>query len=232
MTLSLNTLTRIVAELDGLATVEKSVEHVTSSARWIFGADETGVTLIRPRGRLETVGATGSLAIEADGLQYELGEGPCLEAATEEQLVRSDDPAADSRWPRWGPAMHRLGVRSVLAVDLMNQQIRLGALNLYGRRHEQFSTLDPDELRIFAVHVTSALAAAHRIESLETALENRTLIGQAEGILMERFSIDAVTAFAVLRRASQQSQVKIRELAEQLVQNGDISGILGHDHDH
>ncbi|WP_166367402.1 GAF and ANTAR domain-containing protein [Aeromicrobium camelliae] len=229
--LSLSDLTRIVTELSELADLDKSIDHVTSSARWLFGADEAGVTLIKPGAKLETVAPTADLAARADSMQHELGEGPCIDAATEAQIVRTDDPANDERWPRWGPAIAELGVRSSISVDLVNQQLRLGALNLYGKRHEQFAHLDPDELRTYATHVMAVLGATHRIESLETALETRTVIGQAEGMLMERFSIDAVTAFAVLRRASQQSNVKLRDLAEQLVQKGDISGILG-DRDH
>lgn len=225
--LKLADLTRIVAELSELADLEKSLDIVTSSACWLFGADDAGVTLIRPGGRLETVGATSPIASLADDLQHKLREGPCVDAATEAQIVRSDDPANDPRWPRWGPAVAELGVRSTLSVDLVNRQWRLGALNLYGRRHEQFAAIDGEELRTYATHVMAVLSATQRIENLEAALETRTLIGRAEGVLMERFSIDGVTAFAVLRRASQQSNVKVRDLAEQLVQEGDISGILG-----
>ncbi|WP_166375948.1 GAF and ANTAR domain-containing protein [Aeromicrobium phragmitis] len=225
--LSLDDLTQIVSELSELADLDKSLDLVTSSARWLFGADEVGVTLLKPGGRLETVGPTAPIAARADGLQHELGEGPCVDAATEARIVRTDDPANDERWPRWGPAIAQLGVRSSISVDLVNRQVRLGALNLYGSRHEQFADVDPEELRTYATHVMAVLGAMHRIESLESALESRTLIGQAEGILMERFSIDAVTAFAVLRRASQHSNVKVRDLAEQLVHRGDISGILG-----
>lgn len=227
MALSLSDLTRIVTELSELADLDKSIDLITSSAKWMFDADEVGVTLIKPGARLETVGPTADLAARADDMQHELGEGPCIDAATEAQIVRTDDPANDARWPLWGPAIAELGVRSSISVDLVNHQVRLGALNLYGKRHEQFAHLDPEELRTYATHVMAVLGATHRIESLESALETRTVIGQAEGIVMERFSIDAVTAFAVLRRASQQSNVKVRDLAEQLVQKGDISGILG-----
>ncbi|MBM9465339.1 GAF and ANTAR domain-containing protein [Aeromicrobium sp. YIM 150415] len=228
MEFEMRDLTGLVMELADFPGLDKSVARITETARWLFEADDAGITLIRGK-RLETVGPTQLVALRADELQYEWREGPCVDAATEQQLVMSDDPAGDSRWPRWGPAISGLGIRSVLAADLTTENRRFGALNLYGHRHEQFAHLDHDELRLFAHHVTASLAAAKAIDSLETALVQRTVIGRAEGILMERFSIDAVAAFAVLKRASQQSNVKIGEIARLLADEGDDSYIRGDD---
>ena len=228
MEFEMHDLTGLVMELADFPGLDKSVERITETARWLFEADDAGITVIRGK-RLETIGPTQLIALQADELQYHWREGPCVDAATEQQLVISDDPAEDARWPRWGPAISDLGIRSVAAVDLMTENRRFGALNLYGHRHEQFADLDQDELRLFSQHVTASLAAAKAVDSLETALAQRTLIGRAEGILMERFSIDAVAAFAVLKRASQQSNVKIGEISRLLADEGDDSYIRGDD---
>ncbi|KAA1422957.1 GAF and ANTAR domain-containing protein [Mumia zhuanghuii] len=207
----------VVRELSSIRGLKPSIEKVTESSRLLFGADQAGVTLIQARGELVTVGPTDEIVTKLDSLQYELHQGPCVDAATEQHIVVSNDLGADSRWPAWGPQARARGVHSMLAADLQADGKRIGALNLYGSRVDQFADTDGALLVSFSAHASAALAAAHTIESLTSALDTRTVIGQAEGIIMERFGVDEVTAFAILKRYSQDSNTRLREIADQIV---------------
>ncbi|MGH1561668.1 GAF and ANTAR domain-containing protein [Mumia sp. DW29H23] len=208
----------VVRELSAIRGLEPSIEKVTESARLLFGADQAGVTLIQGRGELVTAGPTDEVVTALDSLQHELHQGPCVDAATEQHIVVSHDLGADPRWPAWGPQAHARGVNSMLAADLQADGRRIGALNLFGSRVNQFRDTDSALLVSFSAHASAALAAAHTIESLTSALDTRTVIGQAEGIIMERFGVDAVTAFAILKRYSQDSNTRLREIAELVVE--------------
>jgi GAF domain-containing protein len=207
----------VVRELSGIRGLAPSVEKVTEAARLLFGADQAGVTLIRGGGRLESAGETAPVVVELDALQYDLRQGPCVEAATEQHLVVASNLEKDSRWPTWGPAAHAKGIHSMMAADLHADGSRFGALNLYGERVGQFDEVDGELVKTFTTHAAAALESARKIESLSTALETRTIIGQAEGIVMERFRVDGVTAFAILKRCSQDSNTRLREIAQQIV---------------
>jgi GAF domain-containing protein len=129
-----------------------------------------------------------------------------------------DDLSADARWPGWSGAAAGLGFRSVLSTGLHTADDRpLGALNLYRREPGAFAADDHETARLLAAHATAVMAAALRQRNLEAAIESRTVIGQAEGILMIRYGLDAEHAIAVLRRCSQQANIKLRELAEEVV---------------
>jgi GAF domain-containing protein len=177
-----------------------------------------GITLIQAGGRkFMTVGATHPLVLRADQLQYELREGPCVDAAVEIKSVHSGSLAEDPRWPTWGPAAAELGFHSIISAEVHGRGQRIGALNLYGGSSKAFSPDDVEMARMFAGHGAIALANARSEETLLQALETRTLIGQAQGILMERFDLDADHAFAVLRRYSQESNRRIGEIVAEIV---------------
>jgi GAF domain-containing protein len=133
--------------------------------------------------------------------------------------VYSDDLSTDERWPRWGPEVAgRLGPFSIVSYRLFSTGDNLGALNLYGRSRAAFSSDDIHDGVALAAHIGVALAAAQEVENLEKALGGRTVIGQATGILMERFELTADRAFSVLIRLSKHKNVKLRQLAEQIVE--------------
>ena len=162
-----------------------------------------------------------------DLLQYDAGEGPCLDVITQQATtVYAEDLTNDPRWPRFGPQAAAAGMRSLLAIRLLADRT-LGALNLYARLPRAYGATDRATGVIFATHAGIALAAAearteaHRVEHLEQALSSRELIGQAQGILMERERITPDQAFDVLRRASQHLNVKLREVAQRLVDTGE-----------
>jgi GAF domain-containing protein len=209
---------RLAVELSQVTTVEQTATQIVAFAMTTIDTQYAGITMIRGRGRFESVGTSASSVAEADDLQHELKEGPCVDAATKSQTVMSADLEADDRWPTWGPAAARLGFHSILSAELHAGGRRIGAINLYGSSKRQFSREDVDVAHLFAQHAAAALAAVSLREGLQNALDTRTLVGQAQGVLMERFGVDADRAFAILRRYSQDRNRKLTEISRDLVE--------------
>lgn len=197
----------------------QGVEAVTAEVAQHFAAvDGAGISLYDGKSPIRTLGSTAPFVEAADRFQHELGEGPCVEALREEERIHVADLENDDRWPRWGkPVVAELGVRSVLALQLFVRDRELGALNLYSFTPQAFSSDDIETASYFAAHAAVALSGLRSVDQLKDAMSRRTLIGQAEGILMERFGMDGDQAFALLRRLSQHRNVKLYDLAEQLV---------------
>lgn len=211
-------LARLVADLTDADSLNATVDQIVRFARDTIGADHAGITLLLARrAGFETVGHTDRLVLDVDDMQYQLGEGPCIDAAIKGQTVRAVDLDADPRWPRWGPSALNVGLRSIVSIQLHARGSRVGALNLYGERSGQFDDEDVQLARLFAYHAASALAVARNEEQLLQALDTRTAIGQAQGILMERFDLDAERAFNVMRRYSQDHNVKLYDVARTIV---------------
>ena len=192
---------------------------VTIATELIEGCDHAGVTLVHDRGRrLETPAATSEVALLGDRLQYELGEGPCLNSAQHHETTQSLDLRSEHRWPQWSRTVSaELGVRSMLCFQLFTSQRSYGALNLYSETEDAFDEQDQTVGLALAAHVAVALAASREIDTRDAAITRRTTIGQAEGILMERYDIGPDEAFATLRRVSQSSNRKLFDLAHELV---------------
>lgn len=175
---------------------------------------------------LATLAATDDVATRCDAVMLELAEGPgMLDGATEEPVHRSGDLAGDDRWPGWSRAAYDLGVRSVLSVRLVGLGKQLGSLNLYSRDAFAFGTEDSIELAVlFAGHAAAALAAVTEISGLRAALDSRHVIGIAQGILMERYAVSVNGAFEVLKRFSSVHNLKLRDVASDLVETGVMPG--------
>lgn len=183
------------------------------------GCDAAGVCVVYRGDRIDTHATSTDALRQVDALQHELDEGPCLDALQQADTVHSNDLSIDERWTKWGPEVaDRLGLFSIVSYRLFSTGENLGALNLYGKGRSAFSTDDIHDGMALAAHVGVALAGAQEVENLERALGGRTVIGQATGILMERFELEPDRAFGVLSRLSQQKNVKLRQLAEQIVQ--------------
>jgi len=206
-------------DLSGVGSTEQTADQVVEHALAALGADHGGITLIRAGGRLESVACTDNLVVKADQLQYDLNEGPCRDATWHQATLASQDLAGDERWPRWGPQAAGLGIASVLAAELnaTSSGHRLGALNLYWTQPAVYTSDDLAYVSIFAVHAAVALAAALQDAQLNTALDARKVIGQAQGILMERHNLSVQQSFEVLRRYSMNHNLKLRDVAQQLV---------------
>lgn len=208
----------LAAALHAAPTPKETAEEAVGFAREQLDADHAGITLIRSKNRLQTVAPTDDLVVQADVLQHELGEGPCDDSSWSGDTMLSPDVAADARWPIWGPKAAALGIVSALSVELTGADgARIGAVNLFWDRHRDFDRDDIAFAHLFARHAALALASSLETANLNVALDGRKRIGQAQGILMERFRLDEDRAFAVLRRYSQDRNLKLREVAEQLV---------------
>ncbi|NYE38610.1 transcriptional regulator with GAF, ATPase, and Fis domain [Nocardioides cavernae] len=202
---------------DPEATWQTAVEVMQES---VDGCDGVGLSMVHRRREVTTVAATCDLAREADRLQYELGEGPCLDAVWERHIVRSRDLAADRRWPTWGPRVaDATEARSIVCYQLFTNEDRIGALNLYSRSLDAFDDRTVEEGYAIAAHVSIAVAASQEVDALTQGLASRTVIGQATGMLMERYDLDPARAFSVLSRMSQEGNIKLRTLAEQIVEH-------------
>ena len=203
---------------------ENTVEAIAAKAITMLpDAQCVSLTVPAGRGRHQTLVSTDPMAEKADAAQYALAEGPCLDAAHEVEWTRSGNVREDVRWPRWGPEANALGVGSLLSVALFAQSGRVGALNMYNDKPGRFADRDEVDLAlIFAAHAGHALGTARLFAGLQTALVSRHEIGAAQGILMERFGLSLEQSFALLRRLSSHSNIKIAAIAHRIVETGEL----------
>jgi GAF domain-containing protein len=155
--------------------------------------------------------------VQVDRAQYETGQGPCLDTLYERKTVRVSDMADEGRWPEFSARAGALGVGSMLAVQLYVRGADLGALNLTNSASDSFDADSEHVALLFASHAAVAMAGAQAQEGLREGIRRRDLIGQAKGVLMERYAIGPDRAFALLARLSQDTNRKLHELAEELV---------------
>ena len=192
--------------------VDRAVEVVPA-------CDWASVTLRRRRNRTETVAASSDIARQADELQYDLGEGPCLEAAITGEPRLSNHLETSEDWPRWGPKAAQTGVHALLGIQLSTTDEVLGALNLYAGTANAFTRDDIDVAEVYATHATNALTAARMSSGLRTALHTRHMIGVAQGILMQLYQLSMEQSFELLRRYSSHTNTKLGDVAEYVVQH-------------
>jgi GAF domain-containing protein len=191
-----------------------------AAARSVPGTEECGISYLVGRRTVEPRAATGDLPRQMDQAQNRLGEGPCLDAVRLQTTVRCDDFSAERRWPRFTAAASRLGVGSSLSFHLFVDTDALGALNLYARRTHAFTDESEAVGLVFASHASVALQGARQQQSLRSAMDHRDLVGQAKGILMERYKLTAEQAFAALVHASSITNRKLTDIAEELTTTG------------
>jgi GAF domain-containing protein len=184
----------------------------------IPGFDAVGISTVDRHGNAHTQAKTGDLVDTLDALQYSIGEGPCVDTLHGAEVVAAPSIRHDQRWPRYVPEAVTTGLRSQLAVRLfLDDEGTVGGLNLYSTASDD---IDPDAesiAELFAAHAAIALGTAKQRDELNQALTSRKVIGQALGLLMERFSIGEDAAFAFLVRASSTSNTKLRDIAQELV---------------
>jgi GAF domain-containing protein len=224
LTANLSETARILFSAGGVSSTLEQV--VAVAVHTIEGCDFAGLFLLEGDVVVTPV-HTDPIVEEIDNLQRESGEGPCLDAIAQRVMVYGEDLNSDARWPEFGPEAAERGIRSALALPLTTNGTN-GAVNLYARYPAAFGVVDRGKGVILASLASVALSASHsledeerRIENLHSALSSREVIGQAQGILMERERIAANQAFDVLRRASQYLNIKLREVAQTLVDTGE-----------
>lgn len=197
---------------------------VHATLELVPGAAAASISVVEARRTIRPHAASSDLPATVDRLQEEHGQGPCLDAIYEERIVRVPDFGREQRWPAFAKAAAEAGASSSLSFQLWVEGDNLGALNIYGDHTHAFDAESEEIGLLVAAHAAVAFADARQIENLHEALATRDLIGQAKGILMERFKIPAQQAFLILATASSRSNLKLREVAEQLVSTGSLPG--------
>ncbi|MGY4769777.1 GAF and ANTAR domain-containing protein (plasmid) [Kribbella sp. CWNU-51] len=203
-------------DLDVTSDLGTLLERAVACALATITGDCAGIVLLAGHGlERRQIAASDGRATEADRLRQELADGPDdVPARTE--LIR--DTAAETHWPRWAPLVAaELGLRSVLTTGLPGRPYVRGSITIYATRPDAFSAADQALAEPLAAHIAVAVMATVTARSLERAIDARTEVGQAVGVLMERFDIGADDAFAMLRRHSQAHNVRLRTIAAELL---------------
>lgn len=205
-------------------TVDTALDLVTSlAATATAGTLGAGVTVVDEHGKRSRA-ASNAATEEADALQYEFDEGPCLTAWRTRQVVRVDDTTTDGRWPRWNEAASRLGVRSVLSAPLLVGEESIGAMKVYCEHPMNYGPHDEDVMRLLAGQASILLANSQSLREarrlsrqLTQALASRDVIARATGVLLAQGSVSEQDAFARLAAAARRAARPVHEVAGALV---------------
>ncbi len=205
-------------------TVEQFLhEMALLAAGLVNGGLSCGMTM-QPKGQPVTVACSDPVAARVDEAQYELDDGPCLHAMRDGHMVDIRDTSEKALWPEFEARAASEGVRSCLALPLNADGKPVGALNLYARTPSAFGAAEVRRAENFAEYASGALTLARRmasrialIEQLRSSITSRTVIDHALGIIMAREHCTQARAFDILRSASQNSNVKLRDIAAAIV---------------
>jgi GAF domain-containing protein len=207
-----------LARTIALRKVDEVLADVTTTAKELIpGVDIAGVLLVGKAGSFETLAPTNDLMFKLDELQMRYLEGPCVTAALSEIVVRTDDFRNEPKWPNYSPEVVQLGVLSGLSFKLYTADRTAGALNLFGYEPMLWDTEAETIGMVLAAHAAAAILASREGDQLQSALSTRDRIGQAKGIIMERFKIDDVQAFGMLRQLSQDTNTKLIDIAQRVI---------------
>lgn len=219
---SAESLAELALALHDESSVTETVELVVDYALSALACDYAAVVFLSGRSRVETAAATDPLLYELDEIRRSAPDAPGFEPLHTDTWVAISDTLDEPRWPQWAEQVAALGIRSVLAVRLSTSASTVGALTLYSRKPDAFDHDDRAVAHLIARHAAVALASARQQEHLWLAVDARKLVGQAQGILMERYGLSSDRAFSVLMRYSQDHNVKLRDVAGQLVSGGSL----------
>lgn len=223
----IDALQKLSSLLESEDAFERTLATVVDlSVSTLPGCDSAGITL-RVNGRPQTAAASDHYTLEIDKIQYESQEGPCLEALESGEPRQIKDVSEETRWAQFVERATRQGFRSAASFPLTINGTE-GALNLYSKTSHAFGDDAVAIGEVFARQVQIALhnaeiyTAARRLgDQLNEALKTRDMIGRAKGILMAREGVSDEEAFEMLKRASQNTNVKLRDLAQDLVDEHD-----------
>jgi transcriptional regulator with GAF, ATPase, and Fis domain len=196
-------------------------EFTENAVKVVPGARHAGITVADRGGCVRTAASsTSRYPAMIDKIQQVHRQGPCLSAAWQQHMIRIDDLTHEERWRAFSrDAAEQTPIRSILSFQLFADHKSMGALNFYA---EQPAIFDDDSVEagsILATHTALAWKLVRREEQFRSALGSRDIIGQAKGMLMERFKIDAVQAFELLKRLSQNSNTPVAAVARQVVES-------------
>lgn len=224
-TVDANAIAEMALRLHDEPTSMETVERVLDYALKAVGCDFAGVIFLHKKSsRIETIAATDPVIAKLDQIQMEIGQGPDIDALADRLSIIVDDTRSEDRWPAWAEMVAASGVRSLLNVRLYTSAEVLGTLNLYSAAPQAFDTDDQAVAHVIARHAAVAIASARNEENLIQAVDARKIIGQAQGILMERYDLDGDKAFEVLVRYSQDNNIKLRDVARELTATRKLPG--------
>lgn len=190
--------------------------------RDVPGAQHASMSVVDRKRGVHTIDATSDLARCVDQIQYDTQQGPCLDSLREHVTVRADQLDVEDRWPRFAWKATAAGVHSMLSVQVFTDEEDLGALNMFHERPRAFTDESERIALAIASHAAVAVATAREIRSLQAAVASRGAIGEAKGMLMERYRLDAGVAFAVMVRYSRDNNVKLVDLARRITDRDDL----------
>jgi GAF domain-containing protein len=203
-----------------------ALQQMLDATRQLFSASGAGFMMLDEGSALSAVAATDAPGRLLEERQERIGHGPCVDCVTLDQVVTTDDLAADDRWPDLLPALPEAGVRSVLGVPIRTHGVALGALNVYRNQPHEWDDTEAADLESYGTVLEGLLRTAlesHRrerlVQQLQHALDNRVPIERAVGIIMARESVDPVTAFNRLRRRARSAERKVADVAAELLES-------------
>ncbi|BBY11607.1 GAF and ANTAR domain-containing protein [Mycobacterium marseillense] len=217
-----NQLVELVANLEReqSGTAAGLHELLDSGVEHVSGSQYAGITLAEKGASVSSVVATHRYPMVLDAIQDSSGEGPCLTAAWEHHMMHIADLSSEQRWLRYRRlALEQTPIRSILSFELFIDGTSMAALNFYAEDPHAFTEEAVEIGTVFATHIALAWSMMRRNDQFRSALASRDIIGQAKGVIMERFGIDAVEAFQLLTRVSQQSNIKLIEIARALIES-------------
>ncbi|GAA0937414.1 GAF and ANTAR domain-containing protein [Kribbella koreensis] len=214
---------RLAVELHDADGMAETVESVVQFALQAEACSYAGVTLTL-RGSREIAAVTDPVVTAIYEAQSELGDGPLLTAVSQGVTVHVRDTATETRWPALIDQFTQYGIGSALHVPMWSGEQLIGVLSLFNTEPHAFSVDDEAIAHILARHASVAVASTRDSETMAAAVDARKLVGQAMGILMERFDLDDTAAFEILKRYSQQNNVKLRDVAQELVDTRRLRG--------
>ncbi|WP_428847484.1 ANTAR domain-containing protein [Mycolicibacterium cosmeticum] len=210
-------LAELAPEVRGFRPADQLFADIAALAvELIPGADVADIMVLRD-GAVLSMGATSPLAAELDELQQRFGEGPCAQAAADSTIVRADDFGTETRWPRYSPAAVARGVRSSLSYKIYCAGSTAATMNIFGFGARPWDDDAETVGAVLASHAAAAVAASPWGSALTSPLGSRERLGQAKGIIMERYGVDDVAAFEMLRRLADQSDMGLLELAQRVI---------------
>ncbi|GAB2840398.1 GAF and ANTAR domain-containing protein [Actinoallomurus bryophytorum] len=229
-------LAEMARDLLAQETLQSTLDRISEHAvELVDGCEAAGILTVRRRasGRggyrhtVRTLACTDDLVEASDQLQEEVGEGPCFDATRDRREVLRIADMSDQaeRWPLFTPRARELGIGSMIGFMLFTSEQNLGSLNMYSRSPGALTERSEQVGWLLASHAAVAFASARSGEDLHASIASRTDIGQATGIVMERHKVAEDQAFAMLSKASQDNNIKLRELARHVIDTGEISAL-------
>jgi len=215
-----STIAELVGALvRGTDTTELLTKLTCASVALVPGAEFAKISRIDD-GQLCSIAATSELIALLDSAQQSVGQGPCLDAINGRTPIRCGDVRADARWPHFARSAATAGLRSVLSCPFDTPGLGSATLSLFGSQPGVFGARSDAVAEVLANHAAIMLVTEEHERQFKAALSSRDVIGQAKGMIMERFDVDSDRAFAMLKTISQESNTPVRDLAARLVERG------------